>query len=294
MSGKTVMANHSEYHIEHSESEEELDRELDRDFEEELREDPEERQRLRQSVKKLSTVSAAIADRMDRAEFLADLSRDEEIGEENYADEEMAATLKEMREFLDAAKKEREAHSKPESKWSTATRFMAIAAGIGSIGAGIFVLIRYFLVKSKDQDPSKDPDLRDIPTETMTILQKMYQDWARKSPAQFFKGLAERVRKDVSLSIGDQIYFMDMVVKLKPLTTPFLWDSVADKVKMVDRFSDAWIAGGDVTSNEKAARLYEAAATEKYNNDPVPTKIMAGVLRLVFARVGFDPKYKRS
>jgi uncharacterized protein (DUF2267 family) len=290
-----ITPEHSDYHIDHPESEEELDRELDRDFEEEMREDPEERERIRQSVEKLSAGTAEIAERMDRVEFLEDLSHEEEIGEENYADDEMAETLKEMREFLEAAKKEREANSKPESKWSTAKRFMAIAAGIGAIGAGIFALIRYFLLKSKGQDPSQDPDLKDISEDTLTILEGMYQDWARKSPAEFFNGLAAKVRKDASLSVGDQIYFMDMVVKLKALMTPFLWDSVADKIEMVDRFSGAWIAAGaDVPNNEKVARLYEAAGVEKYLDDPVPIKIMAGVLRLVFARIGFDPKYKEG
>jgi hypothetical protein len=293
MSTGTFTPSHSEYHIDHPESEKDLDRKLEHDFEADLRDDPAEQARVHQAVQKLNSSVATLAENMDRRELQQDLSHDEEIAEEDYADDEMAATLKEMREFLDAAKKERDANSEPESKWSTATRFMVIAAGVGAVGAGIYALVRYFIVRSKDQDPSKDPVLKDIPADTLIILDRMYADWAAKSPAQFFKQLAARVRNDNSLSVGDHIYFMDLVVKLKRLTTPFLWDSVADKVAMVRRFSEAWIAAGpDVGSNEKAAKLYEAAAAEQYKEAAVPTKIMAGVLRLVFARLGFDPAYK--
>jgi len=299
LSGKNhASPSRNEYHIDHTESEEERNRELDRAFDDVMRDDPEQRNRIHQMVGKLTTGSAAIAERMERSEFLTDLSRETEIGGENYA-EEVSAKDKERNNLLDElladAKKERDARSAPESTWSTAERCMAAAVGLGSLGAGIFMLVRYFLEKSKGKDPSKDPDLMDIPAETLAILETMYAKWASKTPEEFFQNLAVRVRTDKSLSVGDHIYFMDLVIKMTPLLTPFLWDSIADKLKLIDRFSDAWIAAGSViTSNEKAARLYEAAAAEKYNSDPVPTKIMAGVLRLVFARLGFDPKYKET
>ena len=82
-----------------------------------------------------------------------------------------------------------------------------------------------------------------------------------------------------SLSLGDQLIFMNITKKIAGRSGGFIWNSAQDEADMTDKLVAAYNSGG-------AAAMYRLAATTTYEGAPVPRVIMADVLSLALSWVG--------
>jgi hypothetical protein len=163
------------------------------------------------------------------------------------------------------------------SRQFNVTRFLAGVFGMAVVVAAAVVLLEY-LTRSSQGQPTDD--LPPVPEETQQQIQDLVTQWKAQTDAQYWESLAVYVEKHPGALTGaDQILFLNYTIQLSPPAIPFIWDTQADKVSVVE--------GLIKTSPNGAAlpAMYRALPGLTYQGSPIPRAVAADCARLAIAWV---------
>lgn len=191
----------------------------------------------------------------------------------------------ESKDLEDKKKAKKEADEKigkaddKSTEWTASSYLFAVFSGLAVVGSVVLLLIEYL---TKKVAKSSADDLPLLPPEMEQALNKMASDWQTRTPAQYWTLLADETTNNPNkYSLGDQLVFMNITVKIGGASGGFMWNSALDVSHMADALIKAYHDG-----KESTAAMYRAAALVKYNGAEIPIVAMAYVLGLAFACLG--------
>jgi hypothetical protein len=170
-------------------------------------------------------------------------------------------------------------------QWNT-QRFIAIFAGLSGVAATVAVVYQII----KDALAGKDDSDVPIPDEAKKKVRDLVKKWWAQADEDYWKAMAVAAdNPDLSLTIADQILFMNYTINLSPIV-PWIWQSSADLVSVVNQCETAYATAGSKTS---AMYLLAPALKDPHPNPPQPTilprAVAATVLRYALTNILIDP-----
>ncbi|MEW9555797.1 hypothetical protein [Nonomuraea sp. NPDC050783] len=184
---------------------------------------------------------------------------------------------------------DRTAAAPEDAKNNNTRRYLSGFILLVAVGSTAAVIMEYLIRQARKQPTD---DLPPIPDATKQQIQQLVQAWNAQPDATYWASLADYADAHDDLTAADQILFCNYTIQLSQASGFFLWDSAADKTKVVDRLVAAYAKGGNRTS-----AMYRAAAGLTYHDKPLPRADTADVLRLALAwifRTAFAPDQPRE
>lgn len=276
-----------EFHIEHERPEEELTHDLEEHLEHEFEGREDLLERLRAQTEHLEQQVSELTMRLELHDLLMSIAGDPyEIPDEAIAEDGPNEDLDKRENAAQQADEETGKASDKSKQWTAAQYIGAISSVVIGL-ASVALFIKLLADKAND---NKDDNLPELDSETAQTLKELADEWKKMSDAEYWRKLADYVEKHPDkFSLGDQIVFMNITIRIGRSSGGFIWDSTQDKVDVVKALEKAYEDGGSA-----AAAMYRQAATLTYNDAPIPRVVMAGLLKLAFAWLGVQASRTES
>ena len=273
------------FKIEHDETEEEQKQELDKEVANLPDPGGYRAQVAAQSVE-ASRLADAVDVKSNAAETHSKLtSEPPKVPDVAISDPTPSADLDKKDEALKQASQKLGETDQKASEWTTSS-YLVATVGVVAIGIGVFSLIQYLFRKSLNKSTDDIPALN---SDVKAVLDKLLSDWRTMSDKDYWERLANYVETHANtLSLGDQLVFMNLTVMLGGYSNGFLWDSAQDESSYADRLVNVY-----QTQNSSPVMIREAAKMT-YNGQPIPRVVAAQLLRLALAWIGVKPSGKVS